>query len=322
MKEKVLIFANPIAGRGKAQRVAGVLEEALKARGYGVRVFFSRPSELEHSHEFVGMAAKSRSEGKVKAAIVIGGDGTLRGVAQWAIDSAFPSEEAMGASGELANLPYPLLIVPMGTANLMGKHLGVNWSDDNIGEEVAAALEAGNVRRLDVARTSGGIFLLMAGVGFDAWVVHELDRVRDGPIDLFNYIMPAVKAITEYRFPILAVTVDGKMVFEKAPALALVGNIREYGTGFAILPEARPDDQLLDVCVMPCSSPKDLIKLVLNAAAGEHVRQEGVVYVKGKKVRIESTTPVPVQVDGEPAGMTPVEMDLLPCRIPFIVPNS
>jgi hypothetical protein len=52
----------------------------------------------------------------------------------------------------------------------------------------------------------------------------------------------------------------------------------------------------------------------LSAAAGEHVQQEGVVYVKGRKVRIESMTPVPVQVDGEPAGMTPVEIDLLPCR--------
>jgi len=132
--------------------------------------------------------------------------------------------------------------------------------------------------------------------------------------------MPAVKAMTEYRFPVLEVVVDGKKVFKKAPAVALVGNIREYGTGFAILPQARPDDQLLDVCVMPVSSRRDLIKLFLSAAAGEHVNQEGVIYVKGRKVRIESTTPVPVQVDGEAAGMTPVEIDLLPCRIPFIVP--
>jgi len=258
--------------------------------------------------------------GRIKAAIVIGGDGTLRGVAQWAIDTAFPNQEAMCASGELASLPYPLLIVPMGTANLMGKHLGVKWNDENIGEEVAEALEEGRVAQLDVARTSGGIFLLMAGVGFDAWVVHELDRIRDGPIDITKYIMPAVKAMTEYRFPVLEVVVDGKKVFKKAPAVALVGNIREYGTGFAILPQARPDDQLLDVCVMPVSSRRDLIKLFLSAAAGEHVNQEGVIYVKGRKVRIESTTPVPVQVDGEAAGMTPVEIDLLPCRIPFIVP--
>ena len=308
-KEQVLIFANPIAGRGRAKRIAAVLQEALEARGYAVRAFLSK---IEPS--------KKKIDGPIKAAIVIGGDGTLRGVAQWAIDSAFPDEATMCATGELANLPYPLLIVPMGTANLMGKHLGVQWNDENIGEEVAEALEAGRVSHLDVARTNGGIFLLMAGVGFDAWVVHELDRIRDGPIDITKYIMPAVKAFAEYRFPTLAVTVDGKRVFKKAPALALVGNIREYGTGFAILPQARPDDQLLDVCVMPCASPKDLIKIALSAAAGEHVQLEGVVYVKGRKVRIESTAPVPVQVDGEPAGVTPVDIDLLPCRIPFIVP--
>ncbi|HEV8293384.1 MAG TPA: diacylglycerol kinase family protein [Tepidisphaeraceae bacterium] len=308
-KEHVLIFANPIAGKGKAKRIAAVLEEELKARGYGVKVFLSKME-----------STGTKLDGRIRAAIVVGGDGTLRGVAQWAIDSAFPTGEAMCASGELANLPYPLLIVPMGTANLMGKHLGVHWSDENIGEEVAEALEAGKVQYLDVARTNGGIFLLMAGVGFDAWVVHELDRIRSGPIDFMNYIMPAMKAIAEYQFPTLAVMVDGKQVFKKAPALALVGNIREYGTGFAILPQARPDDQLLDVCVMPCASPKDLIKLALSAAAGEHVQQEGVVYVKGRQVRIESTMPVPVQVDGEPAGQTPIDIDLLPCRIPFIVP--
>src|SRR5260221_7922004 len=126
----------------------------------------------------------------------------------------------------------------MGTVNLMGKHLGVNWSEENIGEEVARALEAGKVRQLDVARTNGGIFLLMAGVGFDAWVVHELDRLRSGPIDITNYILPTVKAVAGYRFPSLEVEVDGKIVFKRSPALALVGNIAEYGTGFPILPLA------------------------------------------------------------------------------------
>jgi len=138
-----------------------VLEKALTARGYAVKVFFDKLSGEKHAHEYVGMAPASPSE--VKAAIVIGGDGTLRGVAQWAIDSEFASEEEMCARGELGKLPYPLLVVPMGTANLMGKHLGVKWNDENIGEEVAEALEEGRVAQLDVARTSGGIFLLMAG---------------------------------------------------------------------------------------------------------------------------------------------------------------
>jgi len=74
-REPVLIFANPIAGRGKAQRIAGVLEEELKGRGYGVKVFFSKPTDLEHAHEYVSMAPTSSPQrgGRIKAAIVIGG---------------------------------------------------------------------------------------------------------------------------------------------------------------------------------------------------------------------------------------------------------
>ena len=60
MKEQVLIFANPIAGKGRAKRIAGVLEEALKARGYAVKVFLSKMESTE----------TKRIAGRIKAAIV------------------------------------------------------------------------------------------------------------------------------------------------------------------------------------------------------------------------------------------------------------
>jgi YegS/Rv2252/BmrU family lipid kinase len=302
--ETVLIFANPIAGRGRGGSVAAQLRKQLQGRGYEVRTFLSKPTSTER-----------QATQNVRAAIVIGGDGTLRGVAQWAIDNA------MQALSESGVLPYPLLIVPMGTANLMGKHLGIAWSEERLAEEVGEALEARQTVQLDVAQTRDGIFLLMLGVGFDARVVHELDRVRTGPIDLTHYLLPTVRAVTDYRFESLQVAVDGECIFESAPALVLVGNIPEYGAGLRLLPLARGDDQLLDVCIMPCASRAALLKLLLTAATGEHIYQEGVIYLKGKSIRIESTQPVPVQVDGEPAGHTPVQIDLLPGRIPFIVPK-
>jgi hypothetical protein len=45
-----------------------------------------------------------------------------------------------------------------------------------------------------------------------------------------------------------------------------------------------------------------------------------VVYRTGKQITIESTFPVPIQVDGEAAGHTPLAIELLPWRIPFVVP--
>ena len=59
------------------------------------------------------------------------------------------------------------------------------------------------------------------------------------------------------------------------------------------------------------------------AIARSYLSEEGVVYVKGKRVRVETPgadRPVPVQVDGDAAGHTPVDIDLLPVRLPFIVP--
>ena len=59
---------------------------------------------------------------------------------------------------------------------------------------------------------------------------------------------------------------------------------------------------------------------MIRHGAGEHLGMEGVAYLKAKHVRIESPAPVPVQLDGDEAGHTPLEIDLLPVRVPFIVP--
>jgi diacylglycerol kinase (ATP) len=116
------------------------------------------------------------------------------------------------------------------------------------------------------------------------------------------------------------VNLDGEEIFPNEQALAFVGNLSEYGTGFPIVPYARADDGLLDVCVLPCRSREELVRLFLLAAVGEHVRVEGAVYRRGRHVRIESPVSVPVQVDGDTAGHTPVQIDLLPVQLPFIVP--
>jgi diacylglycerol kinase family enzyme len=299
--EEILIFGNPIAGRGQGQQIAKRLGARLAAEGYAVRTLMRRPDLLEREDVVRPNA---------RAAIAIGGDGTLRAVAD---------RIARECRDAACPIP-PLLIVPLGTANLMGRHLGIRWNGATLEAEVSRSIAARRVVELDAARANGRLFLLMAGVGFDAHVVHELDRVRRGPISMASYILPAALSVKDYAYPSLTVWVDGERVFPTAPGFAFVGNIAEYGTGFPILPKASPYDGVLDVCVLPCRSPMDLVPLFLSAVAGEHVRGEGVVYLKGKHVRIESPDPVPLQLDGDSAGHTPVEIDLLPTRLPFIVP--
>lgn len=297
--ERILIFANPIAGRGRGLAIARSLSTHLAAAGYVADTFTDRPDQLPPT---ILMPA-------ARAAIVIGGDGTLRAAAEW-----LASLRDQGAG----DIP-PLLVVPLGTANLMGRHLGLSWRKRTLAPQVAAAIERLQVRQVDAARANGRLFLLMAGVGFDAHIVHELDRIRTGPITYASYVMPTIGALASYRYHALRVIADGVEVFTLGPAIAFVGNVPEYGTGFPMLPLARSDDGLLDVCVLPCRNPVDVVKLFALAAAGAHPDAEGVVYLKARHVVIESPEVVRVQLDGDAAGTTPLQIDLLPFSLPFIV---
>jgi diacylglycerol kinase (ATP) len=298
--ESVLMFANPIAGRGRGKRIAAVLRRRLAGDGYRVGAFLERPDQTPD--------VSLPLDPPPRAVIAVGGDGTLRGVAQRLLERYGPEA-----------LP-PILVVPLGTANLMGKHLGVNWQDATLPQRVSDAIAQRRIVRLDAATANGKPFLLMAGIGIDAHIVHELDRSRSGPIDITSYALPAAVAFGSYSYAPVQVELDGKAAFTSAPAMVFVGNVPEYGTGFPILPLARADDGLLDVCVLPCRSRAELLQLFLLVASGDHVRAPGVVYRTATTVRVTSDLDIPVQVDGEAAGHTPVYIEMLPTRIPFVAP--
>ncbi len=292
---RVLIFANPIAGKGLGRSIANSLRQRLGARGIDVKLFFDRAATIDPT-EF--------KDEPPLAAIAIGGDGTLRVVAEFLLATFGPE-----------HIP-PLVVVALGTANLMRQHLNLDWN----AAEIDRAIDQRRIRYLDAARANGQLFLLMAGVGIDAAIVHALDRIRTGPINKLSYLLPAALALKDYRFPAMSVELDGATIFESAPALTFVGNVSEYGTGFPILPDAVSDDGLLDVCVLPCKDPQKLVEVLLRTVANEHTQMRGVVCARGKHIRVQTENPVPVQLDGDPGGHTPLEIELLPCRLPFIVP--
>src|SRR5688500_13414155 len=109
MPDTVLIFANPIAGRGLGKSIAERVAARLKRDGFDPRLVFER-CDLVPRDDLVSDA---------HAAVAIGGDGTVRGVARRLY-------ELFGG-----DMP-PLLVIPMGTANLLGRHLGTWWKDREI----------------------------------------------------------------------------------------------------------------------------------------------------------------------------------------------
>lgn len=295
----VLLFANPISGRGRAKALAALISRRLRREGYRVDAHYEPPDQI----------TPDRLMERARAAVVIGGDGTLRTVADRLL--------------KVGHSPPPLIPVPMGTANLMARQLRMpRISAASASSWVSGALRLGNIVRFDAARANGKLCLLMAGVGFDGHIVHSLAKSRVGPINYASYLIPAANALLSYRFHALRVLADGKEVFASRPAIAFVGNSPEYGTGFPVLPQADPRDRLLDLCVLPCSSLTELLQWTVSVVTGTHLTAKGVVSLRAKQFVIESPQPVPVQIDGDAAGYTPLSVDLLPTQLSFMVPGQ
>ena len=191
--------------------MADSLAARLRADGYAVRLMLENPRAL----------AADALDGPARAAVIIGGDGTLRAVA-----------DRLQQHG---NAP-PLLTVPLGTANLMARHLGIRWHVARFEAEVSTAIARRRLRRLDVGRVNGEVFLLMTGIGFDAHVVHELARVRRGPIRYSSYLLPAALAVGGYRFAPLRIIADGREVFSPARPSRLWAMSRNTAPGSPCCP--------------------------------------------------------------------------------------
>lgn len=297
---EIVIFANPISGSGQGKHIAERVRVALRRAGYLVRVFLDRPSAADVQACCTGP--------NHRCVIVIGGDGTVRSVVSLMMNDA-----------ALERIP-PILVIPMGTANLLGVHLGIRWKARDVVPQVLDAVQQLRVMELDAASANGRPFLIVGGVGLDAAVVHELERIRTGPIAKYSYLVPTAIALAQSPFHAVTVKVDGHVLINHTPAMVLVGNIPEYGTGFPILTHAKPDDGLLDVCVLPCEHVGHAVRWFLLATVGEHLRDERVRYGKGRHIEIQAQQPTPVQIDGEAAGFTPVDISILDRRIPFVLP--
>lgn len=229
--------------------------------------------------------------------VAVGGDGTVR-------------EVAAACQGTT-----PMLIVPAGTANSCYHNLfgSKPWQTT-----VESALRSPTVRWLDLARVAGRLTFAGASAGFSAQAIHE---AVPGPS---RYRTALVNLIPRYRPYPGRVTVDGRVVHSGSTLLVNVGGSRYRGGHFQLLPRSVPDDGLLDVCVL--GGEHSAAEMMELTRTGAHLSRPGVVYERGRQVRIERTDGQPLwfEHDGEvlPRGPAEYTVDVVPSALPVLVELS
>jgi diacylglycerol kinase (ATP) len=273
--------------------VAGASSQRQRVRADGVDVELAVTAAAGDGIRLASAAARHAD-----AVVAIGGDGTV-------------GEVVNGLTGT----DVPLLIWPTGTENLVAKALGFAPCE----EVLAGCLRHGSELTIDVGVANGRSFLVVAGVGFDAEVVHRLARHRSGHITHLSYSGPIWRTFWEHRFPALRVETDDGRRWE-GRGLVFVGNIGRYALGLPVVRDAHPGDGALDLLILPCANHLTLIGHSIRTLMRRHIEHPGVIYRRVQRVRIEADNTVPFELDGDATGCCPLEVHILPRAIRALVP--
>jgi len=213
--------------------------------------------------------------------LVVGGDGTVAECA-----------------GELVDSGIPLAVVPGGTGNLLARNLDIPL---DVKDAVAVAVR-GHTRPVDLLDSDGRRFVVMAGLGFDAAMIHHTNSDSKAWLGWAAYLIGGVKALRRTPRARYAVTVDGTTVVRTRALGVLVGNVGRLQAGVRILPDADPHDGLLDVIILTPRRWRDHLTLLWRIARRRPGSGRQATVLRGRSVQIHADRPVQLEFDGEHAG--------------------
>jgi len=266
----------------------------LAADDRGWKPWFVPTSEAED-----GLALTRRAVAAGASLVfAAGGDGTVRACA-----------EALAGTG------VPLAIVPLGTANLTARALGVPARADRA---VGAGFD-GRDRRIDLALLDGldgldgtgadmtsrsgtegsaTMFAAMAGIGLDAAVVEAAGEQLKRRLGWVAY---GVAGVTRLSLPPRDFTVrlDDAEPLRRRARCVVVANAGLLPGGFTLLPEARLDDGLLDVGILAPSGTWGWVRVAGRVLARGRSQDRSLERFQARRIRVSADVELPRQVDGE-----------------------
>lgn len=283
------IVANRSSGTGGNNLLVRRLVGKLAKLGFGTEVAWT-PAERKL------LVGEAESRPGCRCLVAVGGDGTV---------SALVNEQPK----------IPVTVLPAGTENLAAQHFGLRRSTAALARNIAA----GQVLRADLGNAAGRRFLLMTGFGFDGDVVtrhHRARTTRSGrvkPTHRAAYVEPILRSSLFYRFPHINVAIEDPGREETLRGTTVfVFNLPRYALGLPFAPQASQDDGLLDLVVFQDPGPFQALYYLWRVFRGTHLDHPRVYHRRFRRLTLTSDESIPVQLDGDPAGLLLPSEDRIP----------
>ncbi len=290
-KEAVLII-NPAAHNVPALKVRREAEEWLREAGWRFR--WEQTTEAGHATRIAARAAAA----KVPLVLALGGDGTLNEVA----NALAGTETALGT-------------LPAGTSNIWAREAGISRKL----VEAVRLMATGERRLIDLGKAGDRYFMLFAGIGVDARITRTVSLDMKRRVGAAAYGVAALREALRWRSRPVTVRLDG--VERRMDVLmAFAGNTRLYAGLTKITPNAVVDDGLLDVCIYEGSGSLDIVMHTARTLLKSHKKANKVLCQQVRRLEFDWEEPLPVQLDGDPVGDCPREIEVAPGARWVVVP--
>jgi YegS/Rv2252/BmrU family lipid kinase len=291
---RVAVVFNPATGGGDTSGRKRDTQQALEAAGLDVLWLETTPEDPGQ-----GLTAKAVAEG-VDLVMAEGGDGTV-----------------MACVTGLAGTDVPLAVLPGGTGNLLATNFDI---PADLEAAVDVALHGDRVR-LDVAALDDDRFVVMGGIGFDAAMLRDADPKLKERLGAVAYVLSGFRHLRR-RATRFRLRLDDRGI-DRTGQGVLVGNLGRLQGGLPVMPDARPDDGLLDVAVLQTRTVADWLALAVRVLLRRR-KDPQLELFQARRVEVSCERPQPVERDGDPLD-TPRDhlvIEVVPRALTLCVPRS
>jgi YegS/Rv2252/BmrU family lipid kinase len=297
------VIVNPVAGARSTRRKWPIISRLLER--IGLTFDFNYTEGVGHAMELARIAA---SDG-YRYLVAVGGDGTVNEVANGILHSTNASTTTLG-------------VVSTGTGSDFARSAGLardyTTACANLTSSKRLTIDVGLVEYQRDGKRQERFFVNSAGVGFDAAVVKETERLPKFFGGTIPYVAGMLRALVSYKNKDIVLKVGDEVERHRVLNVA-VANGNYCGGGMRIAPEAKLDDRLLDVVIIGDMGKLELLKEFPTVYKGTHINHPKVSMRKVTNVSIESAEPMLVYADGEMLGECPASFRVAPATLSLVV---
>jgi len=303
----VAFLVNPASANGSTgQRWPEIARRAADAGLVGDALISERPG---HVAELVERA----TDGGAALLVAVGGDGTVNE----AVNGLMRLRERGRELPELA-------VLPRGTGTDFVRTFRIPTRLD----DALRIAREGKTREIDAGRVefrawdgsdATAFFCNVASAGMSGAVAQRANTTSKAMGGKASFLWATLAVFGRWKPTEVEVEVDGATV-NRSMYDVIVANCRYLAGGMHMTPQAEPDDGLFDVLLIGDITRLDLALTLPKVYRGTHLPHPKAELLRGRSVSVRSPAPLPIELDGEQPGTTPVRFEVVPRALRLRVP--